>query len=104
MVRSALSVLFVCLITFFILSGAGCAPSKQVESYDNLKSDADLILTESSHQHGWKKSDCFFCHIKSNIHQENKINSSLFDIAGAVVESSGIQGCNGCHGRNGLAQ
>lgn len=86
----------VCLI------GAACGVERQYENYDTLTMETDLTLTQQNHPHGFRQSQCFMCHVKNNIHQVNRIQSPVFDLAKELVETQGISGCNVCHGDNGL--
>ena len=81
---------------------ASCGTERQYEVYDKIQKEADITLTEANHPHGWKQSQCFMCHVKVNIHQANRINSPVLEIARDLVEQDGIQTCNLCHGENGF--
>ncbi len=78
----------------------GCDSTKQHENY-KLNTEADLILTHQNHPHGFQNYQCFLCHHPDNIHKENRLNLSAFDYAQILVEQSGLQSCQGCHGKNG---
>lgn len=86
------------------LACLSCGNDRQTEFYDTLYgvNDSGLTLTAQNHSHGWKQTNCFMCHVKTNIHQVNKINSPVFDLAKELVEQQGTASCSTCHGENGL--
>ncbi len=89
---------FIYLIIFFI--AFGCGVDRQYEDYA-LRSDDDLTLTQNNHPHGFGQNECFYCHVKANIHQVDRIKSPLFGLAKDLVEANGIDSCATCHGTNG---
>lgn len=81
----------------------GCdAPERQYEDY-NLRTSADLTLTEANHPHGYGRNACFVCHLPGNIHRQNTLGDPLFDSAQDLVERYGLKSCAGCHGDNGVS-
>lgn len=78
----------------------GCGVQREYEDY-GLQSTTELTLTAQNHPHGFRKTECFYCHVKANIHQVDLLKSPLFDSAKSLVEQNGISGCKDCHGTNG---
>ncbi|MBI3018622.1 MAG: hypothetical protein HYY61_01845 [Deltaproteobacteria bacterium] len=89
---------FIFLLLFLCV---GCGVQREYENYD-LRSDSELTLTVQNHPHGFQKRECFYCHVKANIHQVDRYGSS-FDLAyvRSLVEQNGINACKDCHGNNG---
>lgn len=89
-------------LNLFLLVSAlvACDSTRQYEDYQ-MKTESDQILTSYNHPHGYQKLQCFVCHHLENIHQENRIGSSSFDLANTLVRQSGLASCSGCHGKNG---
>lgn len=79
----------------------GCGDNNRYEDY-HFQSAGDIVLTEQNHPHGYGKSECFYCHVKVNIHQKDRLGNSAVGLARQLVEQSGISSCSGCHGKNGL--
>lgn len=77
-----------------------CDIDRQYEDYA-LTKEGDLTLAAQNHPHGFGQTQCFHCHVKANIHQVNRINSPVFDIAKDLVEDRGLNSCSVCHGDNG---
>lgn len=86
------------LFLIFLLI-ASCGQDKENEHYDAI----DITLTEANHPHGYGEKDCFYCHIKGNIHQVSTTNISLRETALRRVEEDGINSCSECHGQNGVS-
>lgn len=86
--------------TFFIIFIVGCENAKQVENYD-FKNTGDLLLTETNHAYGYGQISCFNCHVKQNIHTEDRLGTGLLDLARRSVDAQGITSCVTCHGANG---
>lgn len=85
---------------FVILFLAGCGVQRQYESYPMTL--ADLTITTQNHPHGYGKSECFACHLPSNIHNVDRIGAPSFAIAKTLVTQQGLASCAGCHGTNGV--
>lgn len=90
-----------CLWVFGLSVAAGCGGGPAYEDY-KLTSQADLLLTQQNHPHGHRQSECFHCHVRTGIHQVDRLGSPLFGMARTLVDQSGLASCSGCHGRNGL--
>ena len=81
---------------------SSCAENKrEFEEYD-LPEGGAVLLTEYTHKHGFKETQCFYCHVKGNIHQDNTTSSPLIETARILTERDGIKSCSTCHGSNGL--
>lgn len=81
----------------------GCgAVDRQYENYDLANIDEiDNGLNQQNHPHGFRQTKCFYCHVKANIHEVNRIGHSNFALAKSLVESQGESVCSMCHGSNG---
>lgn len=91
------------LIFFFSLLAlalVGCGSQRQYEVYQMTLSD--LQVNSYNHPHGYGKSECFACHIPSNIHNTDRLGAPSFPLAKALVEQQGLASCSGCHGANGV--
>ncbi len=89
---------FIFLLFVFVW---GCGVQRETENYD-LRSDTDLTLTAQNHPHGFQKRECFYCHVKANIHQVARYSSSFdLEYVRSLVEENGISVCRSCHGANG---
>lgn len=89
-------------LTFIIpLLITSCGVQPQSEDYQ-VSSMSDLILTQSNHPHGYGQSECFACHVKTNIHNSNALNPQSVELARRLVDQQGIASCRGCHGGNGI--
>ena len=66
-------IFFLIWIIFFINS---CGQDRMYEDYEYVVL-SDLRLTEENHPHGWGYKDCFYCHVKANIHYQNPEYSEL---------------------------
>jgi len=92
------------LYLFILCVGVvACSNDPQFENY-HLRNSSDLTLTDSTHPHGFSRSDCFSCHVLSNIHMQDRLGSNLLPLARSQVKSSGVQSCSLCHGTNGVSQ
>lgn len=100
--KQLFSLLF--LIQIICLVFIACDQSFKYEKYDSLKTSADLTLTNKNHLHGFGQKECFFCHVKSNIHQYDVFQNGMVDQAKEDIEKSGIESCYKCHGYNGVSQ
>ena len=86
-------------VLFLVLLSA-CGVQRQYESYP--MTITDLTITTQNHPHGYGKSECFTCHLPSNIHNVDRIGAPSFAIAKTLVEQQGLNSCTGCHGTNGV--
>ncbi|HBQ22021.1 MAG: hypothetical protein A2Z91_01520 [Deltaproteobacteria bacterium GWA2_38_16] len=78
----------------------GCGVERKYEDY-HLPPDWDLTLTQQNHPHGFRQTKCFYCHIKANIHEVDRIGHALFPSAKPTVDAQGESSCSTCHGTNG---
>ena len=85
-------------VMMLCLGYVGCDASREYEYYR----DTNLTLTETNHPHGFKETQCFYCHVKENIHQVDRYGNSLFGSAKDMVEGEGLASCSVCHGNNGV--
>ncbi len=76
----------------------GCDAHREYEYYNN----SNITLDSQNHPHGFRQRQCFYCHVKSNIHQVDRYNDPLFGSAQDAVEADGINACSLCHGDNGV--
>ena len=83
------------IILFGIL---GCDAKREYEYYNN----SNITLDAQNHPHGFRQRQCFYCHVKSNIHEVDRYGDPFFSSAKETVESDGISGCSLCHGDNGV--
>ena len=91
---------FLFLLVCLFLSS--CYEDSQFEHYDLEQ----LVLTSESHPYGYGQENCFFCHVKENIHSISASEIELgtrenIEAARRGVEQQGVQSCSGCHGSNG---
>ena len=77
----------------------GCDAERKYEDY-NLPDENALTLTQDNHPHGFGQTECFYCHVKANIHEVDRLRSALFPLAKSLVEEEGIHACSTCHGNN----
>jgi hypothetical protein len=93
------------LFVILALAGCGSDASNSGENYGNiLNSPAGLILVQEEHEAGWGRSECFSCHVNSNIHIVNRTGDPTLDL-GAIqdlVAAEGTASCPLCHGNNGV--
>ena len=90
-----------CYLFLLLFLFLGCGVQREYENYD-FKSDSDLTLTAQNHPHGFRKTECFYCHVRANIHQVARYNSSFdLEYVRSLVEQNGISICRDCHGTNG---
>lgn len=89
-----------CMLGLLTLALLGCGVERQYEDYKFVTTD-DKTLSQQNHPHGFKQTQCFYCHVKENIHQIDRINDPLFPLAKDLVESQGLSSCSICHGDNG---
>ncbi len=87
---------FILLMLFFCLS---CGQDRVVESYSDMSENSAgcLELTDDNHAHGWRQSDCFYCHMINNIHQDKEECGVM--VVGVYEENDCL---DSCHGNNGL--
>lgn len=83
-----------------MLLSLGCQSERQYDNY-NLRTAADINLTENNHPHGYQQKLCFNCHLPENIHRVDRLGLPSFNLAAGQVEQSGLASCAGCHGNNG---
>ena len=88
-----------CMFLGLVFASCGQGPSG--ENYSNIKSLQDIVLTTSNHPHGYQQTQCFYCHVKQNIHQTDTLGSGELPTAIALTNSLGISACKACHGTNG---
>jgi len=88
------------LFLISLLLGTACGVQRQYEYYP--MTITDLNLTSNNHPHGFGKSECFTCHLPSNIHMVNRLGAPSFSLARPLVEQQGLASCSGCHGTNGV--
>ena len=73
-----------------------------LESYGDIFSSPEgLVLTQSEHEGGWGRSECFMCHnVSLNIHRgpDSPVNA---DELNRIAEEQGEAYCMSCHGTNG---
>ena len=86
---------------FAVLTFVSCGQGSNGENYSNIKSIPDIVLTTGNHPHGFQQTQCFYCHVKQNIHQVDRIGSGELPTAIALTDSLGISACKACHGANG---
>jgi hypothetical protein len=89
------------ILTTAIFGVTACEADRQYEDY-KIESIADLILSETTHPHGFGKTECFVCHLPQNIHQVDRLNAPSFPSAASEVAKNGLASCRGCHGTNGV--
>ena len=85
----------------FSLTFVSCGQGPSGENYSNIKSLPDIVLTVSNHPHGYQQTQCFYCHVKQNIHQVDTLGSGELPTAIALTNQLGIAACQACHGTNG---
>ncbi|MBI2609272.1 MAG: hypothetical protein HYW47_06715, partial [Deltaproteobacteria bacterium] len=88
---------FIFLLGVILWGVFGCDAHREYEYYNN----SNITLNAQNHPHGFRQTQCFYCHVKSNIHQVNRYGNALFDTAKDLVESDGLSSCSLCHGANG---
>jgi len=79
-----------------------CGKNKRQFEEHHLPASGALILNEKNHPHGYAEAQCFYCHVKANIHRDNTTGSPLIETARELTEQQGILSCSTCHGANGL--
>ena len=89
-------------IASWILS-LGCQVDRQTDEYKFAETNP-LQLSRDSHPHGFLRSQCFACHLPTNIHQVDRLKDPSFAMASFLVEQNGLRSCSGCHGDNGVQQ
>jgi len=95
-------ILISAVLTHFVLHSCG-----REAAYEKSKSltASDLKLTTENHPHGYMQSECFACHVKSNIHRQDRLGiPSLVETARDLADRYGTEKCYICHGRNGVTQ
>ncbi|MES2639462.1 MAG: hypothetical protein V4850_08250 [Myxococcota bacterium] len=76
----------------------GCAaPDPCADKRDLSNSPAGLTLTAAEHPAGWGRAECFQCHQRWNVHQDDCIDG----VAIGPIDTE--QGCASCHGGNGVS-
>ena len=82
-------------LVFWIV--VGCDAHREYEYYNQ----SNITLDQQNHPHGYGQNQCFYCHVKSNIHQVDRYGDPLFSSAKDEVETNGLSSCSLCHGDNG---
>ena len=83
----------------FSLAFVSCGQGPSGENYSNIKSLPDIVLTISNHPHGYQQTQCFYCHVKQNIHQTDTLGSGELPTAIALTNSSGSRHARPVTGR-----
>lgn len=78
-----------------------CGQSDSTENY-GITQASQLTLSAQNHPHGFGQTECFSCHVETNIHQIDRVGSNQTALARQMVQQSGISICYACHGRNGV--
>ncbi|MBL6988613.1 MAG: hypothetical protein ISR65_02500 [Bacteriovoracaceae bacterium] len=89
--------IIIIFISVLILS---CDVDRQFEK--NNFDTTNLNLTQQNHPYGYAKKECFYCHVRSNIHQQNTLGTDLLDAARGYTMIGDVTRCKDCHGDNGL--
>jgi len=85
--------IFCCLIQIIVT----CANVDEGESYGDIFANG-LILTESNHQGGYGRSECFFCHNIENIHVTDHSGGSVdVEAIRQITINEGAESCASCH-------
>lgn len=87
------------MITLLLLVGCG-DPDPCASTRDLPASPAALTLTPGEHGAGWGRTDCFQCHQRFLIHQNDC--SLVADVDGSAIEAETEDDCVACHGWNGV--
>lgn len=95
--QELLSMIIVITVIYTFVS---CGVDRSYETYEF--SNQSITLTQSNHPHGYEQSSCFHCHVESNIHQVDQLQTGLLDLARQLTQTSGTTSCSGCHGTNGI--
>ena len=90
------------ILYFSLIIVVSCNDEPKGENYQ-LKSSDDLILTADNHPHGFTYQNCFYCHVKANIHQEDRLGTNLLELARELTAVQGLGSCQMCHGGNGVS-
>ena len=86
------------IISYFFSLFTGCNQQREYEYY----CQSNITLDRENHPNGYGQNQCFYCHIKANIHQVDRYGDPLFDSAKELVETDGLNSCSLCHGDNGV--
>lgn len=100
MSRSPLRLVLIVLILGALNSA--CGQSDSTENY-GITQASQLTLTAQNHPHGFGQTECFNCHVETNIHQIDHVGSNQTALARQMVQQSGISICYACHGQNGVS-
>ena len=101
-----LELIWILMLVFWCLSFSACGGNgeRTGEYYgDMIDNFGTLVLAQTSHPHGFGKSDCNICHNVNNIHLTDESDHG-FDMAAvrALVANQGLAACPACHGTNGV--
>ena len=89
------------LLPIILLLLLSCDQDPQYEEYE-IPNQVELSLTQINHPHGWQQEECFSCHVKASIHNDDTLNTGIIEEARRSVDTYGISGCYQCHGYNGV--
>lgn len=92
------------LISFMFLLSACADPDPCASMRDISLSAASLSLTRNEHP-GWGNTECFQCHQRFSIHQNDCTAVAEVDAAAidAMIDPADTTTCIQCHGSNGVA-
>lgn len=88
------------LLLIVLLAGCEAEDCPQGSLLDH---EGGLVLTAETHPEGWGVADCEACHALASLHTVSCTEGVDLDALRAEVAASGYEGCQGCHGDNGVA-
>ena len=86
------------ILLILALALFSCGQKRQYEDYK--WESCDIKLTKEKHPHGWGQSDCYYCHVKENLH-----DGPAFDVCSNItvdLDKFTVSDCSSisCHGSN----
>lgn len=90
------------LLGLALVVAAGC---DQRRCEDMTTSEAGLSVTIDEHPTGWGEPECSACHLRGAIHQRACTPGiDMEAVRDRVAEDQTSDGCQSCHGDNGVLQ